>query len=408
LPSLTDGSIKAALKRVAKTQKQESLADGEGRGTGRLVLLIKPMPTRVTSDWYAQQWSGGKRTKSKLGSYPSMSLADAREVFARDFSDAIQKGASIKVASDQRPGTVEDLFEAYADALEAAGKRSAKEARKGLRKVAKDFGHNRLARDITPEDVRAVIRPIFERGKLSMADHVRSYIRSAYSWGMKSEHDYRTTSPRRFRLVSNPAAGIPTEPKKVGERWLRPEEYKTLWNWLLNPDTPVHPSYCRAVRVLMLTGQRVEEIATLHEDQFDRRERMLDWSKTKNGKPHAIPLPDLAFELLDSITPNRHGWLFPSMMNPEEPVHHGTLYSFMWRQRDREVIPHVTNRDLRRTWFTLAGEAGVPKEIRSRICNHTLQDVSSKHYDRYNMIKEKREGMATWDAYARNMLGLAA
>jgi hypothetical protein len=27
-----------------------------------------------------------------------------------------------------------------------------------------------------------------------MADHVRSYIRSAHIWGMKSEHDYRTSS----------------------------------------------------------------------------------------------------------------------------------------------------------------------------------------------------------------------
>jgi hypothetical protein len=31
---------------------------------------------------------------------------------------------------------------------------------------------------------------------------------------------------------------------------------------------------------------------------------------------------------------------------------------------------------LRRTWKTLAGKAGVPKEIRDRIQNHALQDVS--------------------------------
>jgi hypothetical protein len=29
-----------------------------------------------------------------------------------------------------------------------------------------------------------------------------------YSWGIKSEHDYRNASPRRFKLVNNPAAGI--------------------------------------------------------------------------------------------------------------------------------------------------------------------------------------------------------
>ena len=35
MPSLTEGAIRHALKRVAKSRKQESLTDGEGRGTGR-------------------------------------------------------------------------------------------------------------------------------------------------------------------------------------------------------------------------------------------------------------------------------------------------------------------------------------------------------------------------------------
>ena len=67
MPSLTDPAIRQALKRVESNQKQENLADGEGRGTDRLVLVLKPMPMRVTADWMAQQWRDGKRTKKKLG-----------------------------------------------------------------------------------------------------------------------------------------------------------------------------------------------------------------------------------------------------------------------------------------------------------------------------------------------------
>jgi integrase len=362
------------------------------------------MPTRVIAEWMAQQWRDGKRIKAKLGDYPSMSLADAREVFKRDYADLIQKGRSIKIATDTRPGTVADLFEAYVASLKEAGKPSWKETEKGLNKVADNLGRNRLAREIEPDEITEVLRPIFERGAHAMADHVRSYIRAAYSWGMKSELDYRNTSPRRFRLVYNPAAGIPTEPKKVGTRWLTEEEFVALYRWLECPDAPVHPPYLRAVQILMLTGQRVEEIARLHVDQWDSRERIIDWSKTKNLKPHAVPVPSLAAELLDSIKPNEHGWFFPSAMDPSEPVSHGTLYSFMWRQRDRGVIPVVTNRDLRRTWKTLAGKAGVPKEIRDRIQNHALHDVSSKNYDRWNYMPEKRAGMAKWDKFVRALL----
>jgi hypothetical protein len=82
----------------------------------------------------------------------------------------------------------------------------------------------------------------------------------------------------------------------------------------------------------------------------------------------------------------------------------GTLYSFMWRHRERGVIPVVTNRDLRRTWKTLAGKAGVPKEVRDRIQNHSLQDVSSKSYDRWTYMPEKRAGMAKWDEFVTALL----
>jgi integrase len=221
---------------------------------------------------------------------------------------------------------------------------------------------------------------------------------------MKSEHDYRSSSARRFHITVNPAAGIPTEPKNVGTRWLREDEFVQLYRWLENPSAPVHPPYTRAVRLLMLTGQRVEEIAALHKSQYDRAEKLLDWSTTKNRKPHTIPLPSLAVELLEDIQPNEHGWFFPSAMDPKKHVTHGTLYAFTWRQRERGIIPVVTNRDLRRTWKTLAGQAGVPKEIRDRIQNHTLQDVSSKHYDRWTYMSEKREAMELWDGFVRGLL----
>jgi integrase len=408
MPSLTEGAIRHALKRVAKSRRQESLTDGEGRGTGRLVLILKPMPTRVTSEWMVQQWRNGKRTKSKIGTYPTLTLSEAREIFKRDFAEIILKGSSIKIAADARPGTVADLFEAYVENLRSTDKSSWQDAEANLKKAADVVGRNRLARDLAPDDVLGVLRPIYDRGKRAMADHVRSYIRSAYSWGLKAEHDYRSNSPRRFKLATNPADGIPTEPKVVGTRWLNEDDFVRLYCWLECPDSPVHPPYTRAVRVLMLTGQRVEEIAALHIDQWDARERIIDWSKTKNGKPHAIPVPKIAAELIESIVPNEFGWFFPSAKDPSQAVSAGTLYSFMWRQRDRNVIPLVTNRDLRRTWKTLAGKAGVPKEIRDRLQNHTLQDVSSKSYDRWNYMPEKRDGMQKWGDFVTTLLSKKA
>lgn len=404
MANLTYRTIEKAMKGVAKSRKQKMLADGEGRGTGRLVLILKPMPARITAEWMAQQWRDGRRTKAKIGSYPAMPLAEAREIFNRDYAQLILKGRSVKAARDVRTGSLADLFAGYVAHLKEQNKPSWCDYEQQLDKVADAIGRNLSARDVTPDDLLAVLRPIYERGKKSMADHVRSYVHSAFSWALKSEHDYRSASPRRFNLVSNPAANIPTEAKQVGTRWLDEDDFLRLYRWLECPDAPVHPPYTRAVRVLMLTGQRVQEIAGLHIDQWDAKERIIDWSKTKNGKPHAIPVPALAAELIESINVNEYGWFFPSATDPRKPVSHGTLYSFMWRQRQRDVIPLVTNRDLRRTWKTLAGKAGMAKEIRDRIQNHALQDVSSKHYDRWTYMPEKRVAMERWNQFVTALL----
>lgn len=95
-------------------------------------------------------------------------------------------------------------------------------------------------------------------------------------------------------------------------------------------------------------------------------------------------------------------------MDPSVPVSHNTLYSFIWRQRERGIIPVVTNRDLRRTGKTLAGKAGVMKEIRDRIRNHALHDVSSKNYDRWNYMPGKRGGMKKWYIFITALLSKGA
>ncbi len=403
MAALTDGGIRKAIGEVAVVRKERTLADGEGHGTGRLTLILKPMPNRVTAVWYAVQWRDAKRTKVKLGDYPSMSLAKARELFDRDYAAPIQRKTNIKLAGDTRPGTIADLFEAYPAALKADGKRSADDIKKILDKVAVTLGPNRPARDITAEEVIEVLRPIYERGAPSMADHTRSMIRSAFSWGIKAELDYRTKSPRRFRLRGNPAADIPGEKLVVGTRWLDEDEFAQTYLWLVDPPS-IHPPYARAKRLLMLTGQRVEEVVTLHKDQYVREEKIIDWSRTKNGRPHAIPLGSLAVDLLDSITPNEYGWFFPAAFDPSKSVSHGTLYSSTWRLREFGYIPHASNRDLRRTWKTLAGKAGLSKEIRDRLQNHALQDVSSKNYDRYSYMPEKRAAMEQWDRYVVDLL----
>src|SRR3546814_3713243 len=136
----------------------------------------------------AKQRRDEKRIKKKLGSYPAMSLAGAREIFQRDFAYMIQKGRSIKIMGDTRPGTVADLFEAYVKWLKDAGKPSWKETEKGLNKIADTLGRNRPAREIEPEEVVDVIRSEEHTSEL------QSLMRITYAvFCLKKQHTQQPT-----------------------------------------------------------------------------------------------------------------------------------------------------------------------------------------------------------------------
>ena len=86
MPTLTDSVIRHAIRQVETERRQKVLSDGEGRGTGQLILLNRCR--HASPQWLVQQWCAGRRTKSKIGSYPAMSLPDTREVFQRALRSA--------------------------------------------------------------------------------------------------------------------------------------------------------------------------------------------------------------------------------------------------------------------------------------------------------------------------------
>lgn len=390
---LTDAGIRQAIK----AGRNATLTDGRGRGTGRLALMVRAMPGRVIAEFYAQQWANGRRRLAKIGAFPEMSLAEARSKFQADFSGVIRSGENIKYRRDTKPGTVRDLFNAYVFSLEQAGKESAWDIRRSLDRVIVAIGPDKAANEVKTEDVVEAIRPVYASGSKGMADHMRAYVRAAFSWGKKSENDYRKDiKDRRFNLTINPAADIPTEARTMGNRWLTVDEIRALWAWCDSEMHGIAPSNIAAVKMCLLTGQRVKEITRIHVDMYLRDEQLIEWPTTKTKRPHAIPLPPQAVEIMNSLTPSRHGWFFPMIQRPAERVESTTIYDIITRYTEAHGVPWFTPRDFRRTWKTLGGFAGIPKDVRDHIQNHAKNDVSSRHYDRYEYMKEKRSGMDTW------------
>lgn len=377
---LTDAGIRAALRAGGN----RLLTDGGKRGSGRLVLSIR---ADVRPEWYAVKWIEGKRRTVKIGTFPDMSLSDAREQFK----------SGVSFIKPQKRATLAQLIEDYTAHLEAMGKRSTDEIRRTLNRMADSIGRTKPANEVTTSDIVEAIRPIYASGAPSMADHMRGAMHACYGWVLKSQNDYRTDSElkERFGITANPASGIPTEPKGKGDRWLSVDELVAFWKWLhiggRNANRNTDPRNLVALMVLILTGQRVEEILRIDTSMVDRHIRVIDWPKTKTGNEHVIPATARVMRLLTWCRRTGNGTYFDS----DDATLRMICKAFV---REAKIEPFTT-RDLRRTWKTLAGAAGISKTDRDRVQNHSSGDVSSKHYDRYDYLPEKRAALEEWERW---------
>ena len=383
---LTDAAIKQALR----ARQNRTLTDGTGRGSGRLVLNIRNMPKRTLAEWYAQQWLNGRRRTRKLGTYPELSLGEARAKFS-EIAPTISERIDIRASKREHMGTVADLFEAY-EAWQV------QQGRKAVYKLPCFYGPivellgDKPANSVRTEDIIEVLRPIYTRGSKAMADSVRAVAHAAFAWALRSEADYRMATPRRFGLSSNPAAAIPSAPPKPGNRWLSVDELRAFWRYL---DREATPNYL-ALKLLVLTGQRAGEIMRLRPDMIS--EDVAYWETTKNGLPHALPLPAQALDILSRCSVE-DGWYFYSFGRGHGFAHPRALWRLIVTFCNSREAEPFNVRDLRRTWKTLAGEAGLSKEVRDLLQNHSKSDVSARHYDRYAYMSEKRDAMRVWSEW---------
>lgn len=160
-----------------------------------------------------------------------------------------------------------------------------------------------------------------------------------------------------------------------------------------------------AFKMILLTGSRVEEMAGLRWGEIDLKDKViaLPAERTKNKLPHIIPLNNIAFDIIKTNPRLNDTYLFPSDDN-QSCLKVDGFSQAITRLLTTVPINKFVPRDLRRTFKTLTGKAGISKEVRDRLQNHALTDVSSLHYDKYDYLKEKREAMEIWNNYLENIL----
>jgi len=428
--TLTDKAIKNAKPGKNTIRIRDNSSDPSLKGFALQVLPsgLKSFILSYTSP------ATDKRRFMKLGTYPSISLKQGRDAArnARALIDqsidpveyAKQKQAEIlkKKETENSLGTVDQLFEFYIKDLELDNKRSAKQVRSiFLRDISPKIGTLKTSA-INSDHISDIIAIIENRGAPTLANRTRSYLRAAFSFGKDCK-----TSPRWKRNKYIPDFNITINPvldtvkakgeNRAGHNFLSKGDLQKLWK-SIGVDA-MSADLALAVKLIISTGQRVEEILGATWNEFDTDEML--WNipanrrknRTKNisKEPHLVPLTPFHIKLLEEVKiySGRSKFLFPHI-DGRKPKTSDALSQAVYRfccpqgKSTREAFTKFSPRDLRRTWKTLAGSIGIDLETRNKIQGHALQDVGSIHYDRYDYMKEKRKGMIQWSAWLSDLV----
>lgn len=310
--------------------------DSELRGLGLFV-------GKRSKTWYFQKDVGGQTKRILIGRHPIVSAQIARQA-ALEYALEWSRGSGKLV--QQKVPTLEAALESYL----ARPKLRSETHKHGIRQQfnlhLKDWLKRPLD-EITKAQV--VDRHRSMASTPSGANHVLKYFRTVWN------HARRTTD-----LPECPTMAIEWfEERPKGETI---EDLKEWWDTIGALPNPIHAAF---YELILFTGLRKSEAFALewknvHEDH-------LHIPITKNGRSFDLPILQSHHEILAPLRGLSRDWVFPS---PKSAAGHLTgPQRLKWS-------PHAH----RRTFATVAMEAGVLEEIVGRLLNHTPITITGQRY----------------------------
>jgi integrase len=301
--------------------------------------------------------------------------------------------------------TLCSLCESYASHLEAKGKvGSARDCRSVFRchvaKARQDLSET-PARDVTADDIAALVRAVQEQGKTRTAGILRSYLLAAFNAASRARYD--STLPAvliGFGVTTNPAAVIPSIPVRAGTRTLSAAELRVYLSELT--DTLTDQSLLLEI---LSGGQRINQLL---------RAKVCDWTpetatlrlwdgKGKRSTPreHLLPLAPRAAALVSSLVERARA------LAPESTMLFSTyglaqMDATTTGKRLKAISTAMggeafTLRDIRRTCETMLAGMGISKDTRAQLLSHGISGVQAVHYDRHEYMNEKRAALDAWE-----------
>lgn len=373
--ALTDKSLKALKPKAKRYEVHDILCPG----------FSARVSIRGTISFSVKYRYGVKQRRLSLGVYPRVSLAKAREIAMdalRQVDDGIDPGSRRRQPGFLVEAVVDDYIRQYA----RPNNRSWNETQRILNRELVSVHGQRDIRKITRANILEIMDAASERGARYQSNRILANVRKMFNWCIE-----------RGIVETNPTTGIRKQHKEVArDRILDDDEIVRLLNACEQDSYP----YKQYVPLLLTTAQRRGELANMcwSELDLDRQTWIIPAERSKNGKPHVVPLSDYAMKLLDEM---------PQFVDCDRvftTTRVTSISGFSKALRRLHAVSGTTDwhlHDLRRTATSGMARLGVAPYVAEKVLNHISGVISgvAAVYNRHDYMNEKREALDKWGEY---------
>ena len=379
-----------------------------GRGSFGLSLMVKRTKDSTLGRYWHQRYrqANGKYTTRTLGTYPAVSLEQARAMAAhhalqgeepftpvrREIQAAVTLPPATATASlvlnDNPTAFRRVYFQSLAS--RARGFRSGSKTERQARALFAAYISRELAdrpiEEVVAADLIASLAEVWH-DKPSTADKLIQHLGGCFNYALV--HDLIPANP-----LDKAKLGLGRRKRK--DKHFPALPFADVSSALaVVEESGAHASTRHAFAFLTLTACRSGEVrgATWEEMDLDAATWTIPAERTKTGRAHRVPLSSGALAILRTLSGTGDGLVFPSARGR---VQGDNAMSTMLRDNGVLGVPHGMRSSFR-DWA--AERTDVPREIAEHALGHVTGDASELAYRRTDYFDKRRELMQAWSDF---------
>ena len=387
------------MKKLNAKQLQTLPKDKYHDGNGLYISISKP----GRGKWSFRYTINKKSREMGLGSYPDVSLSDARQLSFNNKQllskkiDPIDDKNRVEVLRQQQNKKFSDIADLYIRTKkmpEWTNDKSYTSWKNTLNTYAAPILDSKPIVDINRDDIIGVLLPIW-RKKTETARRIQQRLFLIFAFA-KIRGWYNNDNPASWKEHLSLVLPDPYKIRKVKHHPSLPYSQINVFYKQLS-EFDLFSAY--ALRMVILTVARTSEVIKSKFEEFDLEKRIwtLPYYNMKARREHKIPLSNEALSIIRFLRrKHNHEHVFTNLVTDKHISDGAMLYILKSRFRDLKITTH----GFRSTFRDWAEETGLYQHNAIEFClAHELPNKVEKAYLRSDLIEQRKIIMNDWGKY---------